>query len=118
MPRRNTDNIPKRHLEGEGIRAILDLEGMIFGQLKVLTLTHRRPPTWQCKCACGNEVLLRTYKILEGTRSCGCLSKSRRNKKQLKQEAINKGKHFAPDDELYFHVRNMILFPVPSNIEE
>jgi hypothetical protein len=61
-----------------------DLSSMQFGGLKVLPRCdgnprieqepHRCRYQWLCKCECGEEVWIRSFRLLNGhTRSCGCL---------------------------------------------
>lgn len=57
----NYDCVPKK-----------DLTGKQFGRLTVQS--YSGASTWECKCACGNEVRVLTYSLNAGlTRSCGCL---------------------------------------------
>lgn len=54
-----------------------DLEGKTFGRLKVLRLVgkdKRNKALWECKCECGNIVVIARNNLLRGnTKSCGCL---------------------------------------------
>ena len=63
-----------------------NLAQKIFGRLTAISLDPQiawidtagrrriKPRTWFCRCECGNEVKVRTDRLLEGkTRSCGCL---------------------------------------------
>lgn len=117
MPKYGTSQFPRRKVEG--LRPILDLTGRIFGQLKVIELVSLRPPIWRCLCACGNEAHLKTFKIIDGTKSCGCLYAAK-GRKPKENDVVVEGRpnHFAANDNLYTHIRNMILVNGPSNIEE
>jgi len=58
-----------------------------FGRLSVIGETPDRAivgrPKWFCKCDCGNELWVDSYKLLDShTKSCGCLQKESRMKKQ------------------------------------
>jgi len=56
-----------------------DLEGKVFGKLKVICKSdfidkdNRR--YWECACECGNYHRLSGTALLGGTQSCGCISK-------------------------------------------
>ena len=55
----------------------IDLTNQKFGRLTVINNTantaHDRK--WQCKCDCGNEIIVTTSNLKSGnTRSCGCLN--------------------------------------------
>lgn len=57
---------------------IKNLEGKVFGKLKVLSLSERRTPTgqvlWICVCSCGNKFTAIGSKLLGGrAKSCGCI---------------------------------------------
>ena len=59
-----------------GQKCAIDLTGQKFGRLTVIS---RYGPSngglkWNCICKCGNEVVVRGYKLRKGiTKSCGCL---------------------------------------------
>lgn len=49
--------------------------GKIFGRLTVICQQHIDPPTYLCRCECGNEVSVKYARLVEGSRkSCGCLN--------------------------------------------
>lgn len=56
-----------------------DLNGMIFGRLKVIRENGRtkdRHIVWVCQCECGNIVNVSSHELITGhTKSCGCLQK-------------------------------------------
>lgn len=54
--------------------------GKIFGKLTVLSFSHTsKYAYWNCQCECGNECILAGFRLRNGnTKSCGCLSKSRK----------------------------------------
>lgn len=54
---------------------VVDLSGKRFGKLTVISLDRRdRRSYWQCKCDCGNEVIVPADRLRRGiTQSCGCL---------------------------------------------
>lgn len=62
---------------------MLDLVGMTFGRLTVIS-REPRPPRgdgvhsfWLCQCTCGNTKSVRMTALRSGrTKSCGCLQKS------------------------------------------
>ena len=53
------------------------LYGMKFGRLTAIEpvrIGNEKRFRWRCKCECGNEVIVASYKLKSGhTRSCGCL---------------------------------------------
>ena len=53
-----------------------DLTGQKFNNLTVLSFAHRKKEKyfWLCKCDCGNETIVESYRLRKGlTKSCGCL---------------------------------------------
>jgi hypothetical protein len=65
-----------------------DLAGQGFGRLTVLERTENDVSghlCWLCRCACGNETVVRASHLRSGaTQSCGC----------LKREVINSARNF------------------------
>lgn len=63
------------------MRPINDIAGKIFGRITVISRAQnpgtRKNDTaayWNCKCECGNIVIMRGYSLTSGrARSCGCL---------------------------------------------
>jgi len=58
------------------------LQGKRYGRLTVLKATEHRTKQgavmWECRCDCGNVVLVCTHSLKSGnTKSCGCLHKQR-----------------------------------------
>jgi hypothetical protein len=57
----------------------IDLTGQKFGRLEVLRYSHSNKnydSFWECKCDCGNTVVVRGADIKSGhTQSCGCLQR-------------------------------------------
>ena len=66
---------------------LIDLTGQRFGRLTVLKYAHsdkQRKSHWLCRCDCGKQVVVSTYRLRSNTtRSCGCL-RQEMNQKQLK----------------------------------
>lgn len=56
---------------------LIDLTKKQFGRLTVLKqIKNAKHTTWECRCSCGNIVLVTTNSLRSGkTKSCGCLSK-------------------------------------------
>lgn len=53
----------------------LDLTGQRFGMLTVLCPAEKIgvKTAWVCRCDCGNESIVKTYRLRNGhTRTCGC----------------------------------------------
>jgi len=68
-----------------------DITGQRFGRLVVIRLSDERKDNqtvWECKCDCGNVVLVRNSSLRRGdTKSCGCLQRekaSQNGKKSVK----------------------------------
>lgn len=79
---------------------IEDLRGKIFGRLVVcefagyVNFTNCRKVLWQCKCGCGNTVVVQANNLKSGaTTSCGCY-----NVERIKETS---GTHFASHSRLY-----------------
>ncbi|MEW9122684.1 MAG: hypothetical protein AB2421_08220 [Thermotaleaceae bacterium] len=66
-----------------------DLAGMKFGKLQVLNRyigTEKKGWYWDCLCDCGTLSAKDGYRLLSGkTKSCGCISRDRKIKKQQKR---------------------------------
>lgn len=63
---------------GRCIPRICDLANRVFGRLTVLSYAgrERKKTLWNCDCACGNAVVIRSTNLLSGnTQSCGCLAR-------------------------------------------
>ena len=67
-----------------------DLTGQKFGKLTVISLNEevskqKKATYWNCKCVCGNEVIVYGGNLKNSnTKSCGCYKKERR--KELNEE--------------------------------
>jgi hypothetical protein len=61
---------------------IIDLTGIIFGDLKVIEfsgINKNRKATWLCECKCGNKKIIVSNSLINQlTRSCGCKSAVKR----------------------------------------
>lgn len=60
----------------------VDLTGQIFDRLTVIEKTDKRDSNgsviWLCRCACTNEILVKSNSLTSGhTKSCGCINKER-----------------------------------------
>jgi hypothetical protein len=56
--------------------------------------------TWVCRCACGNEVTVRTKRLNAGlTKSCGCLSRDLAAARLKKSQRHCKPSTFVVDKE-------------------
>jgi hypothetical protein len=70
----------------ETMGKFIDLTGLRFGRLKVVSFSkcNGKASYWNCVCDCGNEAIVRSDVLRRGiSRSCGCLQKeviSERNK--------------------------------------
>lgn len=66
---------PHCALELRTEKAKKDINGQVYGKLTVLeSYFDKKPYTVKCRCACGNEIILRRSDVLSGhTQSCGCL---------------------------------------------
>lgn len=62
-----------------GMNQLKDLTGQKFGRLTVLKYagSARNRSTWECKCECGNLIIVNQMELVRGdTLSCGCLRSS------------------------------------------
>jgi hypothetical protein len=67
----------------------IDLTGMVFGRLKVVSLGSnkgkKRRRHWNCRCSCGTEKSIDGEALRYGlTKSCGCLAKELLAKRSIK----------------------------------
>jgi len=95
----------------------IDLTGQRFNRLEVISYAgtigkpKRKEATWNCKCSCGTNVIVRAHSLRQGkTQSCGCLGKE--NWKELTQKNLlkmNRGceAHGMSKSSLYFVWRAM-----------
>ena len=83
---------------------LIDITGARFGRLKVLSFAYKGNnynSFWNCKCDCGNNVVVNGKHLREGgTKSCGCLQKE-------KAKATNT-KHGLRRSRLYRVWRNIL----------
>lgn len=73
-------------MQGKSESKIIDLKGQRFGKLVVIERaenTKQGQAQWKCKCDCGNEVIVRGYGLINGTKSCGCLQKEKIQENRL-----------------------------------
>ena len=78
-----TDNLRNGHTTSCGCACgRVDITGKQFGRL---TVSHYvGDGQWECKCECGNRVVVRTYNLNSGnTKSCGCLQKDKASEASL-----------------------------------
>jgi hypothetical protein len=79
-----------------------DLTGQVFGLWTVISFSYsaksgaKQRPYWNCKCACGNEGVVRGDILKSGgSKSCGCYEKDRsliELPEYTKEEALKKAK--------------------------
>lgn len=67
----------------------IDLIGKRFGRLTVIEKIgldeKKQNVLWRCKCDCGNEDIVRTSHLMDGsTRSCGCYARDVTSKRSTK----------------------------------
>ncbi len=58
-----------------------DLSGQKFGLLTVVSLAGKIPDghyAWNCKCECGNSVVVKASGLNPRTKSCGCVMRAKR----------------------------------------
>ena len=70
------------------MKKVIDMVGRRFGRLTVIEEAgrKRKEVTWKCKCDCGNETLVRSSNLLNGTTtSCGCVRKEIARNKAIEQ---------------------------------
>lgn len=63
--------------------------GKQFGQLTVLSRAGslNGAATWNCRCTCGNEVVVRGYVLRRGQQSCGCVLREKGHPCRLRNAA-------------------------------
>ena len=63
-------------------RRRIDLTGQRFGRLVVIGRSEEKRSYWNCKCECGNEIIVRGDSLRSGhTKSCGCYKDEMASKK-------------------------------------
>lgn len=66
----------KREIRGSKHCNFIDLTGMTFGELTVVSKAETpkyNQPAWLCQCSCGNETIVSGGALRSGkTKSCGC----------------------------------------------
>jgi len=71
----------------------LDLTGQSFGQLIVVKRANKPgegPVEWVCKCSCGNDTLVISANLRNGTtKSCGCIRR-KLSKEKFKTHGMTK----------------------------
>lgn len=70
-------------LKGGAVREIV---GSRYGRLVVVSKSHSKAHRagWNCKCDCGNEVIVTGKRLRSGhTQSCGCISSDRLRERRL-----------------------------------
>lgn len=74
----------------------VDLSGQRFGRLAAVERTGRSDcgaTMWLCKCDCGNFVSVQYSNLKSGaTKSCGCLNRENREKRNYKHGGSQRGK--------------------------
>lgn len=88
--------INERRVMG-GLKNVKDLIGQEFGRLTVVERhgsDKHQKATWLCKCACGDEVVVRGTDLIKGaTKSCGCLKNEIATKRLQDLNEIQKGEN-------------------------
>jgi hypothetical protein len=60
------------------LTALIELHGLVFGRLLVVSQapSTRHGARWSCRCECGNTVVVYGWALRsKRTRSCGCLKR-------------------------------------------
>lgn len=73
--------------------AFINMLGLRFGKLKVIAradMATNGKTQWECRCDCGNTVVVMSNNLKSKTRSCGCLLKDSR--KRTKMLAVKNSK--------------------------
>jgi len=74
-------------------RRFKDISGRVSGKLTAIKRCDDDPYKWECKCACGNFVIIRTNNLNTkediGTKSCGCLQKNTISKSKYNKDYLN-----------------------------
>ena len=83
----------------------IDLTGCVFGRLTVIEYAGRNCDgvrMWLCRCACGNETVVRGSCLTSGhSKSCGCGKRGRLSEKHWNET------HGGTGTRLYFTWKNM-----------
>ena len=76
---------------------LIDLTGQRFGRLVVIKRVGSQGKsgmaTWQCRCDCGNETVVRSDCLRKGTTvSCGCFNADQKRTQLVTQNTIHGGR--------------------------
>lgn len=84
--------IRRKLLKGQ-THSRLDLNGKVFGRLRVLSLykIEKRLTYWECQCECGKKCFIKGVNLKTGTMSCGCIRRERQRQSVMTHgQTINK----------------------------
>jgi len=101
-------------------RKAINLEGMVFGRLKVLyrDITKTKGVYWICQCSCENKTIKSIHagslvpsKSVKGTQSCGCLVKENMSKVKKKYNKYDLSEEYgigytSKGEEFYFDLED------------
>ena len=88
------------------VRKPRDIAGQRFGRLIAIKPTGEKDNNnflWECKCDCGNTVIVKSGELGKGKKSCGCLSKEYRSNFGLRTKT-----HGLGNAKIYAVWRSMI----------
>lgn len=74
---------------------IKDISNQKFNELTTIKYTGNKTKSgnaiWECKCSCGNTILVSQGQLQSGrTKSCGCLYDRNRETKKKHWQEVNK----------------------------
>jgi len=90
-------------------RKATNLEGMVFGRLKVLyrDITKTKGVYWICQCSCENKTIKSIHagslvpsKSVKGTQSCGCFAKENMSKVKKKYNKYDLSGEYSYDNSM------------------
>jgi len=68
------------------------IQGERYGHLiaiSIYSVDHKSVVKWECKCDCGNIVIVRSHNLKTGnTKSCGCMKIYARRMKRARLDAL------------------------------
>lgn len=93
----------------------IDLTGKRFGKLTAVKKTRNKAKEvcWECKCDCGNILIIRVYDILNAhTKSCGCLKEY-----TIKTASVTHGLYGHPFYLIWSHIIQRCTNPKVHNFK-
>ncbi len=96
-------------------RAAVDISGLKFGRLRVLSrvVVADNRPYWHCLCDCGTMITVRSKSLRSGnTKSCGCL-----HLETNRTNRVTHGMSYTPEYRIWCHMLGRCNNPKSSDFK-